>query len=204
MNNPVRLFSRTLIGLIAGLILMVAAHANPGLRHALIIANHTYPAAQSGINLFGPLQAPPRDATLMADLMRELGFALPAHNILRNASRRDIDTAVKRFVRQLPQDAVTWIYYSGHGIEVAGKNYLIPADQPFGSAADILHEAVNANWVLGKMTEAIPQGVGLLTLDACRDTLTLQAFKGIKINRACLKSLSNFTVYLLYYIRLLK
>ena len=151
-------------------------------RHALVIANSHYPKILSDSNLFGPLQAPKQDAVLMTELLAELGFHIPEHYILLNANRSTIETKINQFTRGLPNNAITWIYFSGHGVEVDGINYLIPSGHSFNSAADIRHHAISANWLLEKMTEKIPQGVGLLTLDACRDNqLPMTRTKGLGI-----------------------
>jgi uncharacterized caspase-like protein len=59
------------------------------------------------------------------------------------------------------------IYYAGHGIEVDGKNYLIPTDAKLGHSADAQWEAILLDSILGPLQGG--GGLRLVILDACRN-----------------------------------
>ena len=53
------------------------------------------------------------------------------------SSRSRSNTAISRFSRLVPGADVATVYYSGHGMQFAGKNYLLPIDANLESAADV-------------------------------------------------------------------
>jgi formylglycine-generating enzyme required for sulfatase activity len=59
------------------------------------------------------------------------------------------------------------VFYAGHGIQVAGENYLLPVDARLERERDLLYEALPLNVVLGEVAQA--ERLGLVVLDACRD-----------------------------------
>ena len=59
------------------------------------------------------------------------------------------------------------MFYAGHGIQVAGENYLLPVDATLERERDLLYEALPLNLVMGEVAQA--QKLGLVILDACRD-----------------------------------
>lgn len=59
------------------------------------------------------------------------------------------------------------IYYAGHGIQVDGKNFIIPVDATLRRASHIEDEAVSLNRVLSKVEDA--KKLRMVILDACRN-----------------------------------
>ena len=112
-------------------------------RLALVIGNGSYLHESS-------LNAPVNDAKDMADVLRELGFKVI---VKYNLQKREFDTVVQEFEDNLRNYDVGLFYYSGHGLQEGGVNYLVP---------------VNASRVLEKM-EYANKHTNLLILDACRD-----------------------------------
>ncbi|MCV6589340.1 MAG: SUMF1/EgtB/PvdO family nonheme iron enzyme [Marinobacterium sp.] len=174
-----RLFSNTTLptALCLGVTLALtgvslSASAAPA-RKALIIANARYPEVSKD-NMFDSLAAPEYDAALMRDTLRGQGFQVPGSQVLLNKNRRTIKDAVKRFVRNLNPDDIAMIYFSGHGtaLETEGgvHNYLLPSGQGFASRADVIHEAINAKWLLDSMGDKLTEGIAILVLDACRNS----------------------------------
>jgi len=126
---------------------------------ALIIGNGTYQNAPS-------LSNPVNDAEDMAAVLKTLGYTV----ILKlNASRRAMITAAQNFGDSLQkQGGVGLFYYSGHGLQTNGINYLVPSDANIKTAADIEFAGVDANRILAQMEQA-KNPVNLVILDACRD-----------------------------------
>jgi hypothetical protein len=97
------------------------ARAADGKRVALVIGNGGYDAKN------GPLRNPVNDAGDMAQALREVGFVV--------AQETDVDRprmlrAVCDFGRQLKDAEVGLFYYSGHGMQVNGRNYLAASPKP--------------------------------------------------------------------------
>ncbi len=127
-----------------------------GKRIALVIGNKDYPDK--------PLQNTVNDAEDMGQALTHLGFSVTTK---RNLNHRDFKEAVESFAEQIKGSEAALFYFSGHGCQVKGENYLIPVGSHFHSEADISFNAVNAGWVLSKMGESKAR-VNIVILDACR------------------------------------
>ena len=148
---------------------MVAAEPAKSARVALVIGNHRYEPA------VGPLRNPDNDAKAMARALRRLGFeVLEKHNV----SRDELMTALLKFAERLRGAEVGLFYYAGHGISVAGANYLLPIRSGYdpAAAADapsrrLLAETrlFNAEQAVAAMSAA-GAACNLVILDACRNT----------------------------------
>jgi hypothetical protein len=113
-----------------------------------------------------PLRNPVNDALDLGALLRDtLNFRT---TIIMNADLRTMDVGVRRFVAQLSRGDVGLFYFSGHGLEADGENYLLPVDFAAVSQADVKYQAYAANRVMDLMRD---RGVRLsiLILDACRN-----------------------------------
>jgi caspase domain-containing protein len=135
-------------------------------RVALVIGNATYPTAA--------LRTPLNDARQMAQLLRELGFTVFAHE---NATKGAMETAIVEFGRKLTEGGVGLFYYAGHGLQVRGHNYLVPVDARISSEAGVRIAAVDMDLVLEQMAEARNR-VNVVILDACRNNPFEQRLRG--------------------------
>ena len=122
-------------------------------RTALVIGNAKYEAA------VGPLRNAVSDAKAVAKTLRGLGFAvIEEHNVTRD----ELLEAVAGFRTKLRGAQVALFYYAGHGISVAGSNYLIPVKsgyQPEGADDPTLRmlaetKLFNADQVVAEMSAA--------------------------------------------------
>jgi formylglycine-generating enzyme required for sulfatase activity len=75
--------------------------------------------------------------------------------------------AFRSFGLKAESAQVAMVFYAGHGIQVAGENYLLPIDARLERERDLLYEALPLNVVLGEVAQA--ERLGLVVLDACRD-----------------------------------
>lgn len=126
-------------------------------RTALVIGNANYP--------FGGLRNPVNDARAVAARLEKLGFTV----ILReDQNREDLHTTIGEFSRQLKEGGVGLFYYAGHGMQIKGRNFLIPVDADIQHEDDIEFRGMDANLVLSRM-EAANSRVNLVILDACRN-----------------------------------
>ena len=101
----------------------------------------------------------------MARVLKDLQFQV----ILKtNATLDTMADAVFAFGERLKGGGVGLFYYSGHGMQVKGENYLIPVDANIGREDEIKRKTINARDVLDKMDEA-KSHLNLVFLDACRN-----------------------------------
>ena len=134
-------------------------------RLALVIGNSAYQTA--------PLNNPLNDAEDMAATLRNLGFKVV---LKKNADQRTMEDTIRYFGKQLRGGGVGLFYFAGHGMQVDGRNYLIPIDAKIESESDVKYEAVDAGRVLGKMEDAENQ-INIVILDACRNNPFARAFR---------------------------
>jgi len=138
-------------------------------RLALVIGNGAYHHESSLAN-------PVNDATDMAAVLKNLGFQVI---LKRNAKRRAMIRALQDFGKQLSRHDVGLFYYSGHGLQARGENFLVPVDAQIKSKADIEFESVPANRILRQMEKA-NNGVNIVILDACRSNPFTTNQKGFR------------------------
>jgi uncharacterized caspase-like protein len=84
--------------------------------------------------------------------------------------------AIRAFGKRLQKGGVGLFYFAGHGMQMKGRNYLIPVDAKIESASDVEYEAVDAGRVLGKMEDA-GNTLNIVILDACRDNPFARGFR---------------------------
>lgn len=145
-----------LLGVVLVLVAMPAEAATQQ-RTALIIGNATYAS--------NPLRNSVNDAMDMAAALKHIGFTV---TLLSNATLRTMDEAVRTFSAQLRQGGVGLFYYSGHGLQIAGENYLLPIGARIDREQDVPYEAFPVGRVLGGMEDA-RNPFNIVILDACRD-----------------------------------
>src|SRR3954463_11802472 len=104
----------------------------------------------------------------MAETLGTLGFTLIGGRAQLDLDKAAMDGAVQNFGRQVQGADVALFYYAGHGVQVAGSNYLVPVSANPTREADVDFQMVDVNLVLRQM-----QGSGtrlnMVILDACRN-----------------------------------
>ncbi|MEZ5934243.1 MAG: caspase family protein [Alphaproteobacteria bacterium] len=111
-----------------------------------------------------PLENPTNDATAIASLLREVGFEVVEGF---NQTREEALTAVRDFGTVADGAQIGLIYYAGHGIQVGGRNFLVPVDASPRVAADLAFEGIAMDDLINQV-QARAETV-LFFLDACRD-----------------------------------
>ena len=129
-----------------------------GRRMALVVANGAYLNAP-------PLRNPMNDGRAIAKALSESGFTV---QMAINADLHGMNGAVDGFVRGLRAGDVALFYYSGHGIQVEGENYLAPVDFHAVEEADVPFQAYSAGRVLER-AQGADAALSIVILDACRD-----------------------------------
>ena len=148
-----------LIGFILFVIASLGAQAATAdaKRVALVIGNSKYVHAVA-------LPNPANDAHLIASTLRNAGFLVIEGVDQDNAGMHSL---ISRFTEQSYDAALAVIFYAGHGMQVDGKNYLIPVDAELTSPAYLKTRTVQ----IDDFMAALPPdpAVGVIILDACRD-----------------------------------
>ena len=114
------------------------------------------------------LPNPPSDARLIARTLRELGFTVIGGDALVDLDRKQLFEAVGDFGKALAGADVGLFYYSGHGLQVQGTNWLVPTDANPVSPRDLDFQMVDVDLVLRQMAGAGTR-LNLVLLDACRN-----------------------------------
>ena len=63
------------------------------------------------------------DASDVAASLRSLGFRVTSRN---NASQAEMRAVIREFGNQLRRSQVGLFYFAGHGLQIAGNNYIVP------------------------------------------------------------------------------
>jgi len=170
------LFKGTLLGafLLAGLLAIspvqaetIADAGNPmGLggpeqRVALVIGNSHYQNVAQ-------LPNPANDARAVAELLNSAGFEVIAATDLDHNQMIQVIQDFSAKIAGRGQNTVAMIYYAGHGVQVAGENYLVPVDARISSEPDLVNGSVRLVDVMATL-ETIPSRMRIVVLDACRN-----------------------------------
>jgi len=132
--------------------------SNPNKKVALVIGNSSY--------LNGPLLNPANDARAMAKALRETGFDVLEYTDVKTFS--DMKRAIRDFGRKIENGGVGLFYYAGHGMQVNGKNYLIPTEAEIYAEEEVEYEAIDVGFVMVQM-EIARNRMNIIILDACRN-----------------------------------
>jgi hypothetical protein len=129
-------------------------------KYALIIGNGAY---ESNV-----LTNPVNDATDMATAFQKAGAKV---TIGKNLDLKGMRLTVQQFIDNLPKNATVFFFFSGHGAQYAGQNYLIPvgAISKIRVPADLDANALSVSDLLEELNRS-GAAVTVAFLDACRDS----------------------------------
>ena len=128
-------------------------------RIALVIGNGRYPEI--------PLNNPEHDARLIAQTLRSLGFEVGEH---LNLQARDFKRVLREFARRMDDDQVASVfYYAGHGVQIGGRNYLLPVDIALRDEAEVRDEAIDMQEALLAPIDRVRPRARIFIIDACRN-----------------------------------
>ena len=141
-------------------------------RVALVIGNAAYPdaALRNAVN----------DARGMTRALRQLGFTVLAHE---NVGKRAMEQAVLDFGRRIADGGVGLIYFAGHGLQVRGRNYLVPVDARIADESATRVAAVDVDLLLEQIASARNR-VNVIILDACRNNPFERRMRGTSLGLA--------------------
>lgn len=133
------------------------AQTQPAPKLAVVIGNAAYASS--------PLDNPVNDANDLTRQLSGIGFQV---DTVRNGGRAAMLAAVQRHAAQLTPQSLSVFYYAGHGVQLGGRNFLVPVDLHLQKAEDILTQGVSIDEVIAIIGKARPRYL-VLILDACRD-----------------------------------
>lgn len=142
------------------LLLALPFEALASVRHALLIGNSRYEVAT-------PLRNPENDIEIVGAALEKSGFAVTK---VANAKASDTLAAIEAFVKRLAvaENPVVMVYFAGHGVQLAGENYLLPVDAKLGSEEELRAVALSLADLTSRL-DAVKSSLQIVVLDSCRN-----------------------------------
>ncbi|MGQ0681304.1 caspase family protein [Bradyrhizobium sp.] len=133
----------------------------PEQRVALVIGNAKYKNAPELAN-------PDNDATAMAQFLNKAGFEVTsAIDLTHNDMIRVVQDFSSKVAARGP-NSVAMVYYAGHGVQLAGENYLVPVDANVSTPNDLTSNSLRLVDLMATL-DSIPSRLRIVLLDACRN-----------------------------------
>ena len=132
-------------------------NASSGRRVALVIGNGAYAHVKA-------LPNPPNDARSVASSLRDIGFAVSEGIDLDRAA---MQKTTRDFLRDAARAQVAVVYYAGHGVQIDGRNYLVPVDVQLVAGRNITDGMIDMDTILAALDDQVRTNI--LILDACRN-----------------------------------
>jgi uncharacterized caspase-like protein len=149
-----------------------AASTSAGRRVALVIGNGAYAHVKA-------LPNPPNDARAIARSLRDIGFAVSEGVDLDRAA---MQKTTRDFLRDAARAQVAVVYYAGHGVQIDGRNYLVPVDVQLTAGGNITDGMIDMDTILAGLDDQVCTNI--LILDACRNNPLEQRVASAGSNRA--------------------
>jgi uncharacterized caspase-like protein len=144
------------VGLVVAFGLLAEARAAEP-RVALVIGNGAYRSVPE-------LDNSRNDADDISEQLKRVGFAVIDG---RDLDRSAMYSALGRFAQRVRGTDAGLVYYSGHGMQINGQNYLVPVDLRLAGNSFTPFDLVKLDDVVEALNYTA--GVKILVLDACRD-----------------------------------
>jgi len=148
-------------------------------RVALVIGNASYQNAARLAN-------PTNDATDVAASLKRLGFTV---STVIDANFEAMRRALGNFTRQARGAEMAVIFFAGHGLEIAGENWLVPVDADLASDTDVETQAINLKTLMLAVSNTTSAGV--VILDACRNNPLANKMQRTNRTRAVQRGLAR-------------
>jgi hypothetical protein len=142
-------------------------------RYALVIGNSRYKNVPV-------LRNPVNDAEDLSYVLKDLNFEVAS---LTDATYMEIRSAFLKFHEKLvngPKDqTVGLVYYSGHGLQHDGENYIVPVDAHIEYQDDIVRQCFPVKKIILDNMERSNTRINILILDACRNNTFPSATRSV-------------------------
>lgn len=130
-------------------------------RIALVIGNGAYTGASKLAN-------PANDAASIAKALRDIGFEVSEGLNLDTQKMKD---TINGFLRGASTASMAVMFYAGHGMQIDGRNFLVPIDAKFDNAANVASDMSDVDTILAGLDDQLRTNI--VILDACRDNPTV-------------------------------
>lgn len=124
---------------------------------ALIIGNNEYRTLRK-------LRTAVSDANAVAEVFKDAGIDVTAY---LNATRQTINRACAAFAEGIRNGGIGIFWFSGHGIQLRGRNILLPIDVTAEDEYSVLDDGVDLDDLIQRWITVAPKAL-LLIIDACR------------------------------------
>ena len=105
-------------------------------RHGLILTMSDYTSAK-------PLLACRKDAATMQEVFGKIGVSVHGDRAFQNLDVEEMDRVIHDFARKLQDNDEAYFYFSGHGLEMAGVNYLLPVNFDARYSREVKRQAIS-------------------------------------------------------------
>ena len=156
MTRAIRLVTLALLSVAATM--LAASPALCAQKAALVIGNGAYRSVT-------PLINPANDASDMAASLGHIGYAV---TLVKDGDLQAMNDGLRAFLRDADHADSVVVFYSGHGVQVKGHNYLIPVSARIADELDLDTQAISLDKLLELVDGAAPK-VKIVILDSCRD-----------------------------------
>ena len=160
------------------------AQSNEDKRFALVIGNQSYKES--------PLSNPVADAKLIAERLGESGFDVTCATELTQSGMAEVIGSYAAKVNEAGTNTISFFYYSGHGVQINGKNYMVPIDDEKITNESL---AMAKCFAIDQVIEFVNSKTQVIVLDACRNNpfkQTKQVFTKGLTQIATPKKVTNF------------
>jgi tetratricopeptide (TPR) repeat protein len=148
------------------------AGAAAGRRVALVIGNGAYTHVKA-------LPNPSNDARAVAGSLRGIGFVVTEGIDL---DRVGMQNMIREFLRDAARSQVAIVYYAGHGVQIDGRNYLVPVDAQLKAGGSLTDTMMDMDTIMAGLDDQLRTNI--LILDACRNNPMAPQMASAGTNRA--------------------
>ncbi len=156
LTDPQTLFILSVIIIV----ITLSACSTPEKRVALVIGNNDYQNIDK-------LVIAKKDAKEVKSALEAAEFEVIMHET--DLELKELLKVIKKFNAEAKDADAAVFYYSGHGMQHKGINYLIPVDADITKREDLDDQAVKLGDVLLVTQEKQRERVNIIILDACRN-----------------------------------
>lgn len=142
-------------------------------KEALIIGINSYQYLET-------LDKCENDANDLSSFLKNCDFNT---EVLLNPSQRDFIKSLSDYKKKISEDTISIIYFSGHGLQIEGDNFLVPADANISILEEIPYFCINASDLLLNI-ELGSKIMHLIVLDACRNNPFKTGLKSVSCGLA--------------------
>jgi hypothetical protein len=140
------------------LLALAASHPADAARRALVVGNDNYTSVSK-------LRNARADAEAMADAFRQAGYEV---DLVTDRNLKQLQADVRSFRQKVAGGDEVVVFFSGHGVQLGGTNYLLPTDVGAQNEDQVKDDALSLSNILEGLRERKPRFT-LAIIDACRD-----------------------------------